>query len=75
MTQAQIIRCKCKAIIAACTVPECYMDAEWQKDMRKYVKQGCSVELINCDKSWTVSKCKCKEIKAAQKEVTEPTLF
>jgi hypothetical protein len=51
--QVQVIRCKFGAIFAGCIVPECYMDNEWMKYVKKYaIKwnvitfkfQGCTCE-------------------------------
>jgi hypothetical protein len=64
--KAQAIRCKCGSIFAAAVEPYCYSDSDWQKHMRKYVKDGCSVELINAN-DFKFEKCKCKELKQ-QKE-------
>ncbi len=36
----QVIKCKCGSIFAAAAEPHCYSDAEWQREMRKYIKKG-----------------------------------
>ena len=62
MKTVQIIKCKCGEIFAGCLVPYCYEDADWQKDLRKYVKQGCTVDILHASE-FKFSKCTCKEIK------------
>lgn len=66
--QIQIIKCKCGKSFAACRVPECYSDADWQKEMRAYVKKGCTVELVDAG-SWQIESCAC------EKEKKELSLF
>lgn len=61
MSNAQVIKCKCGEIFAACVEPECYMNADWQREMRKCVKKGCTVEIMPCGDA-KMSKCKCKEL-------------
>lgn len=75
MKQAQIIKCKCGSIVAAYCAPECYKDAEWQREIRKYARRGYDIQLIDCDKSWTLNKCRCSEHKAEEKKKCEPELF
>ena len=58
MRQIQIIKCKCGKAFAACAAPECYADADWQKDMRKYVGSGCTVEIVNSGE-WDFEDCVC----------------
>ena len=70
--KAQVIVCKCGAKFAACVEPHCYTEKDWQKDLRKYVNEGCTVEMVDCA-SFRFEKCRCKEIKAAN--INEPTLF
>lgn len=61
MNKAQVIKCKCGKIFAACREPECYEDAQWMRDLRKYVKNGNTVELLDLDK-FTFESCACKKI-------------
>jgi len=56
----QVITCKCGAQFAACAVPECYTENDWLKSLRKYVQQGCSVDIIDSG-TLTLEKCKCKK--------------
>jgi len=43
----QVVRYKCcDKIFAACVEPHCYSEADWQRDVRKHIKQGCRVEMI-----------------------------
>jgi len=67
MSKAQIVRCKCGSIVAACTVPLCYEDKDWLKELPKFSKKGYSIDIIDVDSSWTIEKCKCKS--------NEPDLF
>lgn len=67
MRQVQIIKCKCGRVFAMCVIPEAYQDAEWMRELRKYVKKGCTVE-VGFSKDYSLENCICK------KEVT-PTLF
>jgi hypothetical protein len=70
MRRAQVIYCTCGALFAACLEPECYTDKEWLKDLSKYVKKGCTVDMINTENvgiNW--GECTCKENK------NEPELF
>jgi len=56
---AQIIVCKCGATIAACIEPECYVDKDWQKDVRKYTKKGYLIKTINKN-DVQFGRCTCK---------------
>lgn len=57
----QLIRCKCGKVFAAAAEPHCYSDAEWQKEMRKYIKRGCTVEMSN-NNDWKFEQCVCETI-------------
>lgn len=70
MSRAQVIICKCGAKFAACREPECYTDKEWLRDLSKYVKNGCSVDMIGI-KEFELESCRCAEIKKKK----EPELF
>jgi len=42
----QVIKTKCCGkVFAACQEPYCYTEKDWQKDLRKYVNEGCTVEM------------------------------
>lgn len=56
----QIIKCKCGKTFAACAEPMCYEDAEWQKEMRAYVKKGCTVSVVEAG-TWQFESCVCNE--------------
>lgn len=60
MKQAQVIKCKCGSIFAACCVPECYTTSDWIKDLKKYVKAGFEVDMLNIG-SFSLAKCTCGE--------------
>jgi len=64
MGKAQIIKCKCGNAFAACMEPECYLDKTWANDLRKYVKNGCSVEIIDTSENKIIlKKCECNKPK------------
>lgn len=57
--KAQIIKYKCCGkVFAACTEPHCYEDSDWQKDLRKYIKQGHTVETVQ-RAGFEFGECKC----------------
>lgn len=56
----QIINCKCGKTFAASKEPECYIDKEWQKQLSKYVKNGCTVKMVHPGE-WAFEKCECKK--------------
>jgi hypothetical protein len=59
--KVQIISCSnCDAVFAACVEPECYSDAEWQKQLRKYVNRGEKVNLVDSG-SWKFTRCECNK--------------
>lgn len=62
MKQVQVIRCKCGSTFAASILPYCFTSVEWQRDMRKYVKQGCSVEIMDVE-VFQLEWCKCPKKK------------
>ena len=68
MRLIQIIKCKCGKTFAACCEPECYTDKDWQKELRDYVKNGCTVEMVESG-NWEMESCTCK------KEEKELSLF
>lgn len=72
MGQAQVIKCVCGSIFAGCVVPECYTEVEWQRDMRKYVKKGCTVELKENGR-WKFEICICN--KKGEKDLKQLQIF
>ena len=73
MEKVQVIKCKCGAVFAACMEPHCYTETEWMRDLRKYVKQGCTVDVIYNDSTKSLfGKCTCDKKKD---DKNEPTLF
>jgi hypothetical protein len=62
---AMVIICKCGSAFAACITPECYTDKDWQKDLRKYVKEGCTVEMRHSG-DFNFERCKCNEKQEAE---------
>lgn len=69
----QCISCPCGKMFAACLEPECYSDADWQKDMRNYVKKGCSVSMTDEPIAGKFEKCTCPNMKP--QTVKQPELF
>lgn len=63
----QVIKCKCGKTFAACCEPECYTDKDWQKDVRNYVKKGCTVEMREAGQ-WNFERCTC--VKQEEKELS-----
>ena len=52
----------CGKIFAACTEPECYTDNDWLKSLKKYVKQGYQVGMIEGGKGkLRFEICDCKK--------------
>lgn len=58
MDGVQTVRCKCGCVFAACIEPECYMDKQWMKDLRRYVKKGNTVKVVPKDE-FEFGKCTC----------------
>lgn len=58
--KVRVIRCKCGNPFAFCCEPECYTDKDWQKDVRHYVRAGCTVDTVEAGEV-KVSKCPCKK--------------
>lgn len=58
MEKTQVIKCKCGNIFAACRVPECYTDQEWTRDLRDYVLDGCTVDVVDAS-SFNFDRCMC----------------
>ncbi len=75
--KTQIITCLCGKTFASYYEPECYADAKWQRDMRKYIKRGCKIELIELS-NLKLEKCTCKNMKPPQSsddKIQLPILF
>lgn len=55
----QAVRYKgCNEIFAGCREPECFEDVEWMRDLRKYSKNGCKIEMIEIG-VFNFSECTC----------------
>ena len=68
----QVLLCKCGAKYAACIEPDCYIDNDWLKDLKKHIKDGGTVEMSDSE-SFRFEQCKCAE---AEYEISkEPNLF
>ena len=70
----QITKCPCKKIFAACREPECYTDADYQKDTRVYIKKGCSVEIVE-NGGWSFEECTCPNMKPVQNNINQLSIF
>jgi len=60
MNKVQQIKCPCGKVFAACCEPECHTDDDWHKDKKRYIKQGCTVEMADAFK---FEKCTCPNFK------------
>jgi hypothetical protein len=56
----QVTKCKCGKIFAACAEPNCYTDAEYQREVRKDIKRGCTVEMV-ASGTWSFEECTCEK--------------
>lgn len=76
--KAQIVKCRCGKVFAACMEPECYTDKDWQRDVRKYANGGCTVHLVVSD-SFRFEVCKCDKftnhLPVAEVAANQLTLF
>ena len=70
----QCINCPCGKTFAASSEPYCYEDAEWQKDMRNYLKKGCTVKMAEKQK-WSFNKCTCQNMKPVQVDKSQLSIF
>ncbi|WP_455639342.1 hypothetical protein [Parabacteroides sp.] len=62
MRTAQVVKCKCGSIIAACIAPACYEDKDWQNDIRDFIEHGYTTEELACDGSWKLGECECTSL-------------
>lgn len=65
----QIVKCSHGKIFAACIAPECYTDSNWLKELKKYIKGGCTVEMTE-SKDWRFEKCECDKRKKSKEQLT-----
>lgn len=70
----QCINCPCGKTFAAAAEPHCYKDADWQKEMRNYVKKGCTVKMAE-QQSWEFEKCTCPNMKPVKINEEQLSLF
>ncbi len=70
----QTINCKCGATIAGCTEPECYEEVDWQKEIRRYVKNGYTIKLVEHE-HFKFSKCTCVKQSSNNLETQLPLNF
>ncbi len=54
----QIIICKCGSVFSGCTVPECYTDEDYTKELKGYVEAGCTVDLVPAG-NFKFEECRC----------------
>ena len=58
--KCQVLRKKCcNYIYAMCIEPECFIDRDWLKDVRKAVKDGDSIEMLDTSVA-RFGKCECE---------------
>ena len=70
MAKTQVIKCKCGATFSGCIEPYCYTDTDYLKELKKYVQEGCTVEMVEASE-FKFQRCTCPK-----KEVKEqPELF
>lgn len=62
MRTAQIVKCKCGSVVAACITPFCYEDKEWQKAIHDFKEQGYTIDELPCDDSWNLGQCECANL-------------
>ena len=70
----QITKCPCGKTFAACREPECYSDADYQKDTRAYIKKGCTVEMVE-NGTWSFEKCTCPNMKPVEVDKSQLSIF
>lgn len=59
----QVIKTKCCGkVFAACVSPQCYTEKDWTAELRKYVLQGCTVDLVE-DGNVHFELCECDTAK------------
>lgn len=68
----QCIDCPCGKTFAAASEPFCYEDADWQREMRNYIKKGCKVKLVE---DFSFENCTCKDMKPEQVDESQISLF
>jgi hypothetical protein len=58
---AQVIKYKCCGkVYAACMEPRCYTNKDWLKDIKKAVKDGDKIEMLDTS-SFQMDKCTCNK--------------
>ena len=69
----QLVKYKCCGkVFAACAEPYCYTDVDWIRELRKYVKAGHVVQMINNGESFNFERCTCNN---KDQKSNEPDLF
>lgn len=58
----QVTKCPCGKVFAACREPECYSDSDYQMETIKYLKNGCTVQMVESSE-WEFEKCTCPNMK------------
>lgn len=71
------ITCNCGQVIAGCVHGQ--QDAGWDNDKRRYMKQGCKVDIVPVE-DFKFGKCQCGDQKTKMRlkvlaESIAPTLF
>jgi len=70
----QCINCPCGKTFAVCSEPHCYEDADWQKDMRNYIKKGCFVKTTE-RQNYLLETCTCPKMKPVQEDKSQLEIF
>jgi DTW domain-containing protein YfiP len=70
----QVTKCPCGKIFAACREPECYTEADYQRDTRKYIAKGCTVEMVE-NGTWKFEQCTCQNMKPVVSDDSQTSLF
>lgn len=68
----EVVKCKCGAVFAACVVG--HQDAEWHKNLRKYMAQGYQVSHVAAG-DFIFSKCECVKEEVAKVDPNQLRIF
>lgn len=62
----QVLYCKCGALYAACSEPDCYTDSSWLNSLPKVIENGGKIEMEEREKV-KFTECDCPIIKQLYK--------
>lgn len=63
MSNAEIIKCRCGVVFAACV--EGHQDKEWDDSKREYLAAGCTREIVPSN-SFRLGSCDCEKTEQPQ---------